>query len=513
MKLSRSPIVTVSERNARVLLYVACCAGVARAQSFQGIGDLAGGTFESVAYGVSADGSTVVGHSQSAAGKEAIRWRAGVLINLGDIAGGPVECYAAGTNYDGSIVVGTGRNASVHRAVRWDDTVMTQLPSASGLAGYSACLGVSANGRTLSAFNTDGTITGYGNVAGVRIDDGVLTPLPFGNDSGAYGQPSEDGRVLSGRVRLAGLSYQACYWTDTTLTLLPQLAGGPTSSYSQCFAISGDGSVKVGVSCSTASPTWNVGESCRWQNGVAQSLGALPGAVNDGNARSCNRDGSIVVGDALSTAGRRAYIWDAQNGMRELGNVLVSDYGLNLTGWTLTYALAITPDGRVIVGSGTNSAGNTEGWIARLECGGVASYCSSGTTTNGCAAKMWASGTAHASGAGALTLSASGVEGQQQGLFFYGVNGALIQPWGASTSFLCMKSPTQRMGIQSSGGTAGACNGNFASDWTAFVAANPGALGAPFAAGDQVEVQAWFRDPPSPKTTSLSNALSFTVCP
>jgi hypothetical protein len=317
--------------------------------------------------------------------------------------------------------------------------------------------------------------------------------------------------VLSGRVRLGGIDYQACYWSDTTITLLPQLAGGPV--YSQSFAISGDGSVQVGVSCSTASPTWNVGESCRWKNGVAQSLGALPGAAKEGVARSCNRNGSIVVGDAMSTAGRRAYIWDAQRGMRELGSVLVSEYGMNLTGWTLSYAFAMTPDGSVIVGAGTNPSGNVEGWIARLGCGTSMSYCTAGTTTNGCNATLSSSGTPSASGAGEFTLHATGVEGQKQGLFFYGLSGAQASPWGTSSSFLCVKAPTQRMATQSSGGTAGACNGSFASDWNAFIAANPSALGQPFALGDQVQVQAWFRDPPSPKTTSLSNALTFVVCP
>jgi hypothetical protein len=50
-------------------------------------------------------------------------------------------------------------------------------------------------------------------------------------------------------------------------------------------------------------------------------------------------------------------------------------------------------------------------------------------------------------------------------------------------------------------------------DWNAFIATNPGALGNPFLAGQAVYAQGWFRDPPAPKTTSLSNALKFTVCP
>ncbi|TKJ32311.1 MAG: hypothetical protein CEE38_23425 [Planctomycetes bacterium B3_Pla] len=42
------------------------------------------------------------------------------------------------------------------------------------------------------------------------------------------------------------------------------------------------------------------------------------------------------------------------------------DYGLDLTGWALTYAQGISADGLTIVGYGTNPAGNIEGWIATL---------------------------------------------------------------------------------------------------------------------------------------------------
>jgi hypothetical protein len=50
-------------------------------------------------------------------------------------------------------------------------------------------------------------------------------------------------------------------------------------------------------------------------------------------------------------------------------------------------------------------------------------------------------------------------------------------------------------------------------DWSQFIAANPGALGAPLAAGLQVFAQTWLRDPGSAKTTALSNALTFTLQP
>ena len=140
-------------------------------------------------------------------------------------------------------------------------------------------------------------------------------------------------------------------------------------------------------------------------------------------------------------------------------------------------------------------------------------YCTAGTTTNGCSASISASGSPSASASSGFTISVAAVEGQKQGILFYGVSGRIVSPWGTGTSLLCVKPPTQRMSVQTSGGMSGACNGALAQDWLAWLAANPSGLGAPFAAGDVVNAQAWFRDPPSPKTTNLSNALEFAVVP
>jgi hypothetical protein len=35
----------------------------------------------------------------------------------------------------------------------------------------------------------------------------------------------------------------------------------------------------------------------------------------------------------------------------------------------------------------------------------------------------------------------------------------------------------------------------------------------PFSSGASVWAQGYFRDPPGPKTTALSNGLQFSVCP
>jgi len=140
------------------------------------------------------------------------------------------------------------------------------------------------------------------------------------------------------------------------------------------------------------------------------------------------------------------------------------------------------------------------------------SYCTAGTTTNGCTASISASANPSASFATPCTISVSNVEGGKSGLIFYSISGGSAAPWnGAST--LCVKAPTQRTPTQNSGGAAGTCAGALSLDWNAFRLANPGALGNPFNAGAQVWAQAWFRDPPAPKTTNLSDALEFTFVP
>jgi hypothetical protein len=148
------------------------------------------------------------------------------------------------------------------------------------------------------------------------------------------------------------------------------------------------------------------------------------------------------------------------------------------------------------------------------DAGGVP-YCTAGTTANGCVASMTSSGVASVAASTGFLLNVANVPGQANGIVFYGASGRLAQPWagGASSSFLCVHFPVQRTGLQASGGTSGACNGALVLDWRAYLAANPGALGNPLTAGQQFDAQAWFRDPPSPGGTSLSNALEFFAVP
>ena len=135
------------------------------------------------------------------------------------------------------------------------------------------------------------------------------------------------------------------------------------------------------------------------------------------------------------------------------------------------------------------------------------SYCAPGQTANGCSADLVASGEPQP-GSSQFAIHALDLEGQKSGLFFYGLSGSVATPWG-SGSTLCVKAPTQRTSVLATGGTSGQCDGAMTLDWSAFQASNPSALGMPFHSGDAVWMQAWFRDPPSTKTTSLTSAIRF----
>jgi formylglycine-generating enzyme required for sulfatase activity len=144
-----------------------------------------------------------------------------------------------------------------------------------------------------------------------------------------------------------------------------------------------------------------------------------------------------------------------------------------------------------------------------------APYCTAGTSTNGCTPSINANVQPNTANTAGCLITVSGVEGQKQGVVFYGVDnvGFTPAPWGlGSTSFFCVKPPTKRMSSPlNSGGAVGQCNGSYVINWDAAQAANPGALGNPWVLGEKAFVQAWYRDPAAVKSSNLSNALELTM--
>ncbi len=291
-------------------------------EGMMALGVLPGG-FTSAAYGVSADGSTVVGRSNTpgantpTSGDEAFRWtEEGGLQGLGDLPGGAFISHANGTSADGSIVVGysrVGGRARIMDSFRWADET--------GMLGLGGFPGITHN-NFANATSADGSIVvGYG-------------------------------QSLNG--------IEAYRWTaDTGIVGLGVLPG---AAWFQSFAegISSDGSVIVGRSNSALG-----GEAYRWTaEGGMESLGTLPES-NLSWAMATSSDGSVVVGFGNVDGFRVAFVWDPTSGMRSLGQIL-TDEGIDLTGWQLSEATDVSDDGRTVVGYGIDPAGGTQAWLAEL---------------------------------------------------------------------------------------------------------------------------------------------------
>jgi len=369
-----------------VLTALGTASSVGAQATFTGLGDLPGGGFASQARAVSADGSVVVGVSDSGdatVGDEAFRWENGVMVGLGGIPaccrGGrclppnidPCASEANGVSADGSVIVG----ASGGVALRWQGGVMTELTD--DCSGPIADIG----SGTASAVSADGSvIVGSCGEAfrWTELDGAVLLGTLSGGTSGSSGRGvSTDGSVVVGSSSAAGSPGvpapgclptkgdgnvdEAFRWEDGVLDRLGDLPRG--AFLSEASAASADGAVVAGSSQSDL-----CSEAFRWEDGVMTGLGSLPGAIAS-QARAVSADGSLIVGEAtfeLSPLQTEAFLWNETDGIRSLASVLMDDFGIDLSGWTLTRASGISADRRTIVGEGVNPSGFPEGWIAVL---------------------------------------------------------------------------------------------------------------------------------------------------
>jgi hypothetical protein len=174
--------------------------------------------------------------------------------------------------------------------------------------------------------------------------------------------------------------------------------------------------------------------------------------------------------------------------------------------------VAFVSDTTNLVPGDTN--GFSDVFVRDSGAGAPWSYCVPGPSFAGCSATIACNADPDLAHAQPCIVTVTSVEGGRTGILFYGLAPSLV-PWCASAvgSMLCVGAPIQRTGTQVSGGTPGACDGAFALDWNAFQLAHPFALGQPWSVGSRAYVQAWFRDPPSCATTSLSDAVELTYRP
>jgi CSLREA domain-containing protein len=337
-----------------------CC--TVESASIVGLGDLRDGLLGSCANGVSADGSVVVGYIRTGLNSEAFRLKDGVVQGLGTLREGEAS-RAFGVSADGSVVAGNSASGSSLEAFRWENGLMVGLGSLHA-GDTSNALAVSDDGQVV--VGVDGFSDGSGSEA-FRWNNGVMAglgDLPGDPSLSLARGVSADGSVIVG-TGYSDVTFEAFRWGNGVMTSLGSLSAA--NPFGEAFDVSADGGVVVGAASSLDGYFL---EAFRWANGVMSGLGDLPGGTTESTASSVSADGSVIVGKS-ATGGTdlnpiySVFIWDAEHGMQDLKRVLVNDLGLDLTGWILSSAEAVSADGRTIVGCGVR-AGIAEGWIVRF---------------------------------------------------------------------------------------------------------------------------------------------------
>ena len=271
---------------------------------------------------------TVVGSAETVDGTSyAFRWTPSLgVVSIQDPAADWAEAFAV--NKDGTVAVGgeTPSGQWYQQAFRWVLTdpatgagVTTNIGAVFNPGGYSQATGVS----------DDGTV-----VVGLNTADGVIHAFRW---------------VLTDPATGAGA------FTDI----------GSGALNSNATAVSGDGAVVVGaLQPSDGSPYVH---AFRWTQADSMvDLGVLSGQLNS-TALAVNHDGSVVVGASwigdigedyyggtalygTVPSSSRAFRWTQATGMQDL-NTLMSSAGVDMQGYTLLTANAVSADGQFIGGS------------------------------------------------------------------------------------------------------------------------------------------------------------------
>jgi hypothetical protein len=412
-----------------------------------------------------------------------------LTINGNDFAATDNEVWftQAGTGGDGTPIKATGLDSNGF-------TIVTGIP---GNAGSGDILvkkgGVGGNSGLSNPFPFDSSGVAFPPATSVNIDLGVSQGVPGTGQGGAAGNVGS--------------------WNGIAVP-----TGGTGLLDLDQFQTNG-----------TFSHTGTAGE---FTAGFGGANGFWKKLFDDGHDVGCVGTPFVTYqfdGFQAGTYDVYVYSWALENPANSLTDieVLGGNKGKQTCGG-LPYQTNLVDGGNYVVDQVTITAGQPilvtaerNAFCARINgfqilpgaaCGVSTNYCTSGTSASGCQASLSSSGVPSATAASGFTIQADGVEGQKDGLFFYGVNGKQANSWGSSSSFQCVKPPVLRAGLIPGNGNVGVCDGTFQQDlnalWNSNPAKNPGT-------GTAVNAQLWYRDPQntSTQTTRLSDGLSFTVCP
>ena len=296
-----------------------------------GLGDLPGGVLTSLAFDASADGSRIVGIGTSSSGREAAFWQSGTgWVSLKDflLANGVTSVngwslsFAYGIANDGRTIIGTGTDAS-GQSEAWVATIPVPEPSTLVLSSCGAALLLLLRRRSASK----AVRLGHQRV-GLLL---AATPTTPSYSSRGESRARKNAPAIWAWTLLALLLVDAEV-KGATFNGLGFLPGGTTST---AHGVSADGLVIAGIASDKA---------VIWAgNGAPQPLGVLPGYTIS-NALFASTDGSVIAGfagDGVPANHYEPFRWTASTGMQSLGS-LNGAYGREPT--------AMSADGSIIVG-------------------------------------------------------------------------------------------------------------------------------------------------------------------
>ena len=302
-------------------------------------------------YGISGDGSTVVGAVNNGTGGIAWQWRqAGGVTVLSSVS---EYAWAYGVSANGSVVAGyQGYARTPPTATKW-------------VGGAETTLGTSGDDSTAFAVSGDGiSVVGFdpNSIPSVWNSGGFHQLLSSTHSStGAATGTNSDGTVVVGYWADFAYSdpttYQPFYWSQAAGV---QPLGLGAYSYGIAQGVSADGNVAVGGVG---------GYPARW---VGFANPVILSALTLGTAYAASQDGSVVAGttgvngerqiDTPTSPLQQAFIWTSANGLRLLQNVISTAPSGNMM-----YATGISADGKTVVGYGNPpSSSYSRGWIATL---------------------------------------------------------------------------------------------------------------------------------------------------
>jgi probable HAF family extracellular repeat protein len=314
------------------------------AQGFLWLGVLPGGP-QSGARAVAEDGSAVAGWAGAPSGGlfRAFRWTpSGGMQDLGTLGG--ISSEAFGISADGSVVVGYAVDSFDRpRAFRWTQATGLQdlgTLGGSGAGAYniswdgSVIVGWAANSANAARafrWTQSGGMQDLGTLGGVASEAFNCSP---------------DASFIVGRSRNSANQWRAFRWSALYgMEDLGDLGG----NWSEAWAVSPDGNAVVGRSRNVS----NQFRAFLWgPPGFMIDLGTLGG--NASEAFDIAGSIGVVVGRSRDANGQwRAFRWTADRGMENLQTLYAHVIGAGSELWEVK---AITEDGRYLVGWGLNGA-------------------------------------------------------------------------------------------------------------------------------------------------------------